>query len=556
MGKTARHGGKLLVEQLKALGVTRVFSVPGESFLPVLDGLFDSGIENIVCRHEGGAAMMAEAAGKVTGAPGVVFVTRGPGATNASSGIHVARQDSTPLVMFVGQIARAHRDREAFQELDYRSVFGSMAKWVAEVEQTDRLPEYVNRAFRLARSGRPGPVVLALPEDMLSEQCTSLPISPTPAVTANNLRASAEIIMKTLQKSHKPMVIVGGSGLSQEAADHLAHFAELHDLPVATTFRRQDYMDNTSLRYVGDLGVGMNPKLAQRLRDADCLLILGSRFGDVPTNGYELVTPDARGKIIIHVHPDPNLPGTWLRTDFAVTAHAPELLAELAEMAPPTKPAWENWRRSARADYEAWQIPHETPGAVKMEKIVGWLSHSLPDDAIITNGAGNFAAFVHRYFSFRRFGTQLAPTSGSMGYGFPAAIAAKLAHPERTVVCMAGDGDFQMTLNEFSTARQHRANVIVVVANNGRYGTIRMHQERHYPRRVSGTDLANPDFAAFARSYGGHGETVRTTEEFPAAFERAQAAGKPAVIELRLDSEALTTALTLSEVRAAGLALQ
>ncbi len=548
-----RHGGQLLVDQLKAHGVSRVFSVPGESFLAVLDGLHGSGIENIVCRHEGGAAMMAEATGKMTGRPGVVFVTRGPGATNASSAIHVARQDSTPLVMFAGQIARAHRDREAFQELDYRAVFGPMAKWAAEVDDTDRLPEYVNRAFRVAMSGRPGPVVLALPEDVLSAPCDGAALAPQPLAQRPPPPEAAGQVLDMLARAARPLAVVGGPGWSAQAAADLERFAAAHDLPVAVTFRRQDYMDNGAAQYVGDLGVGMNPALAARLKAADFLLLFGTRFGDVPTDGYTLVTPEAPGKQIIHVHPDPDLPGSWLRTDLAICAAAPDMLRALCALNAPGDVPWGDWRRAARADYEAWQAPKETPGAVKLEQVVRWLSGNLPEDAIVTNGAGNFAAFLHRYFRFRQHGTQLAPTSGSMGYGFPAAVAASLEHPERSVVCLAGDGDFQMTLNEMSTAVQHGAAPIVIVANNGRYGTIRMHQERTYPARVSGTDLANPDFAALARAYGGHGEVVERGEDFPEAFVRARASGRVAVIELRLDGEALSTSMTLSEARAQGM---
>ncbi len=550
----ARHGGQVLVDQLKELGVRRVFSVPGESFLAALDGLHRSGIENVVCRHEGGAAMMAEAAGKMTGRPGVVFVTRGPGATNASAGIHIARQDSTPLVMFVGQIARGHRDREAFQELNYRAVFGTMAKWVAEVDQVDRLPEYVVRAFRVAQSGRPGPVVLALPEDMLSSLCDAqvLPL-PELAPPAPD-KAAVGDVMDRLANAKRPLVVVGGSVWSARAADDLEQFARKNDVPVAATFRRQDYLDNSSEHYVGDLSVGMNPALADRLRDADFLLLIGTRFGDIPTNGYELVTPEAEGKVVVHVHPDPDLPGTWLRTDLAICAGAPDMLRALRRADAVGDIRWADWRAQARADYEEWQQPVETPGAVKMEAVVRWLSDTLPEDAIVTNGAGNYAAFLHRYFRFKQHGTQLAPTSGSMGYGFPGAVAASLQHPDRMVVCLAGDGCFQMTLNEMSTAMQHGARPIVIVANNGRYGTIRMHQERTYPARVSGTDLANPDYATLARAYGGHGEVVENGDEFPAAFARARAAGVLSVIELRLDSEALSTGLTLSATRELGRA--
>jgi acetolactate synthase I/II/III large subunit len=549
-----RHGGKILADQLAIQGVTRVYSVPGESFLAALDGLYESGIQNVVCRQEGGAAMMAEAHGKLTGNPGVLFVTRGPGASNASSGIHVAKQDSTPMVVFVGQIARGHRDREAFQEVDYRAVFGTVAKWVAEVDQTDRLPEYISRAFHVATSGRPGPVVLALPEDMLSDSCDvpdlAAPAPMPPAVSP----AQVDSVTTMLAGASRPLVVVGGSGWSQDAANALSAFAAAWDVPVVTTFRRQDRMDNRHPNFAGDLGVGMNPKLGARLASTDVVVVIGARLGDIATNGYTLLDPAHPGPRIVHAYPDPDELGRVFRPDLALAVPATELVAALARTKPATPPLWSAWRENARADYEAWQKPVATPGTVRMEDTVLWLSANLPANAILTNGAGNYAAFLHRYYRFRQFGTQLAPTSGSMGYGFPAAIAAKLQHPDRPVVCLAGDGCFQMTLNEFSTAMQHGAAVIVIVANNGRYGTIRMHQERHYPGRVSGTDLANPDFAALARAYGGHGETVTDQADFAAAFARAAASNKPSVIELRLDPEMLSTGMTVSETRAAGLA--
>lgn len=547
-----RHGGKILADQLVIQGVRRVFSVPGESFLAALDGLYESGIQNVVCRQEGGAAMMAEAYGKMTGAPGVLFVTRGPGVTNASSGIHVAKQDSTPMVVFVGQIARNHRDREAFQEVDYRAVFGTLAKWVAEVDQTDRLPEYISRAFHIARSGRPGPVVLALPEDMLSAAAEVADIAAPAPLEMGLSGAQVAAVTQALASAERPLVVVGGSQWSPQAASDLQSFAERFDLPVTVTFRRQDRMDNRHPNYAGDLGVGMNPKLGARLKQADLLLVIGSRLGDIATGGYELLDPGKALPKILHIYPDPDELGRVFRPDMGLVATAPAAVAALAQATGPAAPRWTGWTASARADYEAWQQPQPTPGAVQMEEIIRWLSANLPEDAVLTNGAGNYAAFLHRYFRFKKTGTQLAPTSGSMGYGFPAAISAKLEHPGRTVVCLAGDGCFQMTVNEFSTAMQHGAAVIVVVANNGRYGTIRMHQERHYPGRVSGTDLANPDFAALARAYGGHGETVSANADFADAFARAVASGKPAVIELTLDPEMLSTAMTVSEMRRAG----
>ncbi len=544
-----RHGGKILSDQLVKLGVRRVFSVPGESFLAALDGLYDSGIANIVCRQEGGAAMMAEAYGKMTGQPGVCFVTRGPGATNASAGIHIAMQDSTPMVLFVGQIDNRHTDRETFQEIDYRAVFGGLAKWVAQVDHTDRLPEYIGRAFRVAMSGRPGPVVLALPENMLSAQADVPDLRLTEPIDQEVPRAATNAIMHVLAQAQKPLVVVGGPHWSAQAQADLQVFAESQQVPVAVGFRRQDYMDNHHACYAGDLNVGINPRLAARVRDADTLILLGTRFGDIETQGYTLVDPADPQKTIVHVHADADEIGRVYVPDLGVVATAPAILRGLANASPAG--AWPDWTGQARRDYEAWLTPQESPGALKQEAVIKWLSDHLPDNAIVTNGAGNYAAWLHRYFVYKKYRTQLAPTSGSMGYGFPASVSASLEHPDRTVVCLAGDGCFQMTCNELSTAVQHGARPIVVVMNNGRYGTIRMHQEKHYPGRVSGTALANPDFAALARAYGGHGEVVTATADFAQAFARAQAAGTVAVIECKVDEEALTTGSTLSAVRAA-----
>jgi acetolactate synthase-1/2/3 large subunit len=540
-----RHGGQILVDQLQRLGVRRIFSVPGESFLAALDGLYGVGIENIVCRQEGGVAMMAEAYGKMTGQPGVAFVTRGPGATNASAGIHIAHQDSTPMVLFVGQVRSCDRDREGFQEVDYRAMFGGLAKWVAEVNQTDRLPEYIARAFNIAVTGRPGPVMLALPEDMLSASADVADTAGPVVELAPTYTTVAEDTLHWLSGFERPMVVVGGPHWSPEAAEDLATFAEIQGLPVALGFRRQDYLDNRHLNYAGDLNVGVNPKLAQRVRDADALLVIGSRLGDIETQGYTLIDPADPHCAIAHVHADANEPGHVYHPDIAVTADAVSFTRALSRL-PACGGDWADWTKSARTDYETWITPQETPGDVKLERVIKWLSDTLPEDAILTNGAGNYAAWLHRYFVFKQHGTQLAPTSGSMGYGFPAAVSASIEYPDRTVVCLAGDGCFQMTLNELSTAAQHGATPIVVVVNNGRYGTIRMHQEKTYPGRVSGTMLANPDFAALARAYGGHGETVTKTDDFPAAFKRAQEAGTLAVIELVVDEDALSTSLTLS----------
>ncbi|WP_323022291.1 thiamine pyrophosphate-binding protein [Pararhodobacter sp.] len=545
-----RHGGQILVDHLKAEGVRRVFSVPGESFLAALDGLYDSGIQNVVCRHEGGASMMAEAHAKLTGEVGIAFVTRGPGATNASSGIHVAQQDSTPMILFVGQIDTAHRDREAFQEVDYRRVFGGLAKWATEVDDIRRLPEYLSRAFHLAQSGRPGPVVLALPEDMLSALSDVPDLPPRKAPLAAPPQTGA--VWQALQGAEKPLLVVGGPHWSAQAARDLAALAEASGLPVAVTFRRQDRIDNRHPNYAGDLGVGMNPKLGARLKEADLLLIVGTRLGDTATNGFALMDPAAPGKTILHIHTDPDELGHIWRPDLALTARAPEMIAALKASVPQDLPDWSAWTAAARADYEAFTTPRETPGAVKLEQVMRWLSDHVPEDAIATNGAGNYAAWMHRYFRPRAWPGQLAPTSGSMGYGFPAAIAASLEHPEKTVLCFAGDGCFQMTLNELSTARQHGATPIVILANNGRYGTIRAHQERTYPARVSGTELFNPDYAALVRAYGGHGETVHRTEDFAEAFARARASGTVSVIELILDPEALAPGQELTAARAQG----
>lgn len=546
-----RHGGKILSDQLVRLGVKRVFSVPGESFLAALDGLYDSGIPNIVCRQEGGAAMMAEAYGKMTGQPGVCFVTRGPGAANASAGVHIAMQDSTPMVLFVGQIDNRHTDRETFQEVDYKAVFGGLAKWVAQVNDTDRLPEYIGRAFRVAMSGRPGPVVLALPENMLSATADvpdlRIPDLPAPVLS----RETVQSAMRALGQAEKPLVVVGGPHWSAEAQADLQAFAEIQNVPVATGFRRQDYIENHHACYAGDLNVGVNPKLAARLREADFLLLIGTRFGDIETQGYSLVDPANPQKTIIHIHADADEIGRVYSPDIGIVSTAPGALRQLANA--PSGGDWSTWTAAARADYEAWLTPQESPGTLKQEDVIKHLSDTLPNDAIVTNGAGNYAAWLHRYFVYKQYGTLLAPTSGSMGYGFPAAISASLMHPDRTVVCLAGDGCFQMTCNELSTATQHGATPIVIVMNNGRYGTIRMHQEKTYPGRVSGTELVNPDFAMLARAYGGHGEVVTSSADFPDAFARAQAAGTLAVIECQVDDEALTTGARLSDVRAAAM---
>ena len=544
-----RHGGQILVDQLKTNGVERVFSVPGESFLAALDGLYESGIENIVCRHEGGATMMAEADAKMTNSPGVVFVTRGPGATNASSGIHVAMQDSTPLIVFVGQVPLGHRDREAFQEINYERFFSPVSKWVAEIKDLKRLPEYIGRAFQVSQSGRPGPVILSLPEDVLSSAC-EVPDRPK-AVFGKQVTSESEIkkIENAIIEAKCPMIISGGSGWTKKAVKNLGQFAEKFDLPVATTFRRQHLMDNRHDCYIGDLGTGMNPLLANTIRNSDLIIAIGTRLGEISTGGYELIDPQKTLQEIIHIYPDPDEFGHVYQTSLAIVSSTENILDQLSALKGIKNPRWSSLSREARQNYLNWISPKATPGLVKLEKIIEWLSKNLPEDSIVTNGAGNYAAFLHRYFVFKNYPTALGPTSGSMGYGFPASIAAKLRFPEKTVLCMAGDGCFQMTLNEMSTAAQHKLAIIVIVVNNGKYATIRMHQEKHYPGRVSGTDIHNPDFAALAKAYGGFGTTVRTTEDFVTAYEQAVASGLLSVIELQIDDEVLSTSQTVSEVR-------
>ncbi|MDE2647978.1 MAG: thiamine pyrophosphate-binding protein [Paracoccaceae bacterium] len=544
-----RHGGHILVDQLKVNGIKRVFSVPGESFLAALDGLYNSGIENIVCRQEGGAAMMAEADAKITSSPGVVFVTRGPGATNASSGVHIAMQDSTPLIVFVGQVPLEHRDREAFQEIDYERFFSPIAKWVAEVKDLKRLPEYISRAFQVSQGGRPGPVIISLPEDILSGVC-EVPDRPR-VVLGQQFTSDSEVkkIEKAIIKAERPLVIAGGTGWSKEAVKNLGVFVKNFNLPVATTFRRQHLMDNRHDCYIGDLGTGMNPALAKTVKESDLIIAIGTRLGEIATGGYELIDPKKPEQKIIHIHKDPNELGHVYQPTLAVLSSTENILNQFIDLPKLVNPEWSARTNEVRNNYLNWITPKETPGPVKLEKIIEWLSNNLPEDSIVTNGAGNYAAFLHRYFVFKEYPTAIGPTSGSMGYGFPASIAAKLRFPDKTVICMAGDGCFQMTLNEMSTAAHNKLAIIVIVVNNGKYATIRMHQEKHYPGRVSGTEIHNPDFAALAKAYGGFGVKVQKTEDFVAAYDQAVASGLLSVIELKIDDEVLSTSQTVSEVR-------
>jgi len=551
MSSIARTGGQILVDQLVVHGVEHLFCVPGESFLAVLDALHDAAIEVTVCRQEGGAAMMAEAHGKLSGRPGICFVTRGPGATNAAPGLHVARQDSTPMILFVGQIERGAREREAFQELDYRAVFGTIAKWATEVDDPARLPEIVSRAFHVATSGRPGPVVIALPEDMLTEAAVVADAPPYALIeTHPGLTQMAEL-QKLLWGARQPVAIVGGSRWSPRAVERFQRFAERFQIPVLCSFRRQMLFPHDHPAYAGDLGLGVNPKILNLIKGSDLVLLVGGRLSEVPSQGYSLLDIPSPRQTLVHVHPDAAELGRVYRAQLPINAAPTAFTAALEGLQPPAELPWAEGTRTAHADYLAWSDPGRitTPGALQMGEVMAHLRETLPPDAILCNGAGNFATWIHRFWPFRRYGTQLAPTSGSMGYGVPAGIGAKRVQPGSTVVVFAGDGDFLMSGQEFATAVQYDLPVLIVLLDNGMYGTIRMHQERAYPGRVSATNLKNPDFAAYARAFGGHGERIERTEEFAPALERSMASGKPAILHCLIDPETITPTTTLSTIR-------
>jgi acetolactate synthase-1/2/3 large subunit len=551
-----RTGGRILVDSLLQQGVELAFCVPGESYLPVLDALYDvrDRLRLIVCRQEGGAAYMGEAYGKLTGRPGIVLVTRGPGASNAAIGIHTAAQDSTPLIVLVGQVGSDFADREAFQEIDYRRMYGSIVKWVAQIDRVERVPEYVARAFRVALSGRPGPVLLALPEDMLA---ASAAVADVARVVVDPVAPAAPALAQLsamLAAAQRPLVIAGGSGWSAQACRDLATFAAANALPVACAFRNQDLFDNRHPNYAGDVGIGPNPQLAARVRDADVLLVLGERLGEMVTGGYALLEAPQPKNALIHIHPGGDELGRVYQPALAIEASMASACAALAALPPIAKPAWAGSAAAAHAAYLAWQTPQPMPGAVDLWQVVALLRDRLPEDAILASGAGNYTTWLHRLYRYPRYRTQLAPYNGAMGYGVPAAIAAKAVHPQRVVISWNGDGCFLMNGQELATAVQYGLAVVFVVVDNAMYGTIRMHQERTYPARVYGTDLVNPDFAALARAYGAHGETVNRTEEFGPAFARAPAAGRPALLHLRIDPEAITMNATIGALRARGAA--
>ena len=551
-----RTGGEILVANLLAQGATHAFCVPGESFLAVLDALHDvrDRLALIVCRQEGGVAYMAEAYGKLTGRPGIAFVTRGPGASNAAIGIHTAAQDSTPMIVFIGQVGSDFVDREAFQEIDYRRMYGSVAKWAAQIERPERIPEYIARAYRVAMSGRPGPVVLALPEDMLIVRAGCADASRVEPVASAPDAAQIAAARSLLAAAAHPLVIVGGSRWDLDSCAALAHFAETHSLPVGCAFRSQDLFDNRHSNYAGDVGIGINPKLAARVRNADVLLVIGERLGEMTTSGYTLLQAPTPSQALIHVHPGIDELGRVYQPSLAIATTPGAFLAAMNVAKPLDAARWRDTPSAARADYVAWQAPRPVPGTLDMWSIMAWLDQRLPNDAILTNGAGNYTAWLHRLYRYRGFRTQLAPYSGAMGYGVPSAVAAKFVHPQRIVVSWNGDGCFLMNGQELATAVQYGLAIVFVVVDNGMYGTIRMHQERTYPGRVEGTALRNPDFAALARAYGAEGETVSRTDEFAPAFERALAANKPALLHLKLDPQALTMNASLDDLRAQGLA--
>jgi acetolactate synthase-1/2/3 large subunit len=553
---TPRLGGHILVDQLVAQGVKHVFCVPGESYLAVLDGLHDAKIEVTVCRQEGGASMMADALGKLTGEPGIVMVTRGPGASNAMAGVHIAKQDSTPLILFVGQIERGMREREAFQEMDYRAVFGTQAKWVTEIDQVERIPEIVSRAFHVATSGRPGPVVIALPEDMLTETAQVADAPRYEVIENAPAPGQMQELAKLLGAAKSPVAILGGTRWSETAVRQFADFAQAHALPVAVSFRRQMLFPADHPSFIGDVGLGINPALVKRVEEADLVLLVGGRMSETPSQAYTLLDIPVPRQKLVHVHPDSGELGRVYRANLAINVSPAAFAAALARVpAPSSRPTWAEGTQAMHESYLKWSDPAaiRTLGKLQMGEIMAHLERVLPPDAIMANGAGNYATWLHRFHRFTRYGTQLAPTSGSMGYGLPAAVGAKRLLPNKTVVCFAGDGCFMMHGQEFATAVQYGLPIIVLIIDNGMYGTIRMHQERHYPGRISATTLHNPDFAAYAQAFGGHGERVETTDQFAPALERALASGKPAILHCILDPEVISPSTTLEKIRSAAL---
>ena len=558
MTQSSRTGGQILVDALQIHGVDTAFGVPGESYLDVLDALHESSIRFIINRQEGGAAFMAEAYGKLTGKPGICFVTRGPGATNASIGVHTAYQDSTPLILFIGQVGNDFVDREAFQEIDYRRMYGQMAKWVAQIDRAERIPEYLARAFQVATSGRPGPVVLALPEDMLISLATVNDTRPYQPVQASPSASQIGQLRAMLAQAKQPLLLLGGATWTAQACADLQRFAEANHLPVACAFRFQDLLDNAHPNYIGDVGIGINPKLAARVKQADLVIALGPRLGEMTTGGYTLFASPVPRQRLVHVHADAEELGSVYQAELMINSGMAQACAMLAAMEPVDAAAWRHKPAEAKAELAAYQqrppIFQDNQAPLDLWQVTQDIMAQAPRDTIITNGAGNYASWAHRFYRYGGMRTQLAPTNGAMGYGVPAGIAAKIVHPERTVITFAGDGEYLMNGQELATAVQYGAGVVIIVFNNQMFGTIRMHQERDYPGRVSGTTLHNPDFAALAQAYGAHGEVVNATEEFAPALRRALAHASekqlPALIELRYDGNLIMPNATLDTIRA------
>ncbi len=550
-----RSGGRVFVDQLKIHGVDTAFCVPGESYLDVIDSLYEhrESIRLIVCRQEGGAAFMAEAYGKCTGKPGICFVTRGPGATNASIGVHTAFQDSSPMILFVGQVSRDIVEREAFQEVDFRRMFGQMTKWVAQIDDAQRIPEYLSHAFHVAVSGRPGPVVLALPEDMLVSEVDVGDAGPYRVVKPSPATDALEQMRGMLESAQRPLVLLGGGDWSTKACDDIRGYIEANNLPVACTFRRQDLIDNRHPNYCGDVGIGLNPLLAKRIEAADLIVAIGPRLGEMTTGGYTMFGIPIPGKALIHVHPGIEELGHVYQADLMINSGMSEFARAASVMPPVNSSAWRDWTHQARAEYLKNIEPQASKGQVDLAQVMMELRKQLPADAIVTNGAGNYTGWVHRYWQYGGLRSQLGPTSGAMGYGVPSAVAAKLVFPQRTVASFSGDGCFLMNGQELATAAQYDLKILFLVINNNMYGTIRMHQERDYPARVHGTDLRNPDFAALAKAYGIHGAVVERTDDFPKALANALAQQGPALIEIRTDPEAITTRGSLSAMRESAL---
>ncbi len=551
MTPTQKTAALALVDQLIVLGVDRIYCVPGESYLSVLDACYERRLSLIVCRNEAGAAMMADAHGKATGRPGICFVTRGPGAANALAGVHIAQHDSTPLILFIGQVERFVRERGAFQEVDYPAMFGGVAKWVAEVNQANRINEFVSRAYAIACAGRPGPVVLSLPKDMLDEEAGDAihpahrDIETSPG--AEEMRELEQLIAR----ARRPIFVLGGSRWDEDSRRMMHGFAERFAMPVATSYRRLPLFDALDPCYVGDLGLNANPALIKRVQDSDLFVLVGGRLGEIPSQSYRLFDLPRPRMTFVHVYPEAEEFGRVYATNLSIHATPRAFAKALGQLRSPETPIWRTETAHAHDAYLAFSSDASPSADVDLARVMMWLSENLPEDAIICNGAGNYAAWIHRYFRFRRFASHIAPTSASMGYGVPAAVAIKQLFPGRVVLSINGDGDFLMNGQEFATAVQYELPIIVIVCDNASYGTIRMHQERSFPGRVIATDLRNPDFAAYARAFGGFGAIVERTVDFAPAFEAARDSGRPAILHVKIDPERITPAANLSAIRAA-----